>query len=112
MKLILAIIKPFKLEQVKDALAEMGIDGLTVSEVKGFARQQGHTEVYRDGEYHLDFLPKVQVEVAVPETLAPAAVAALAKAARTSKIGDGKIFIIPLAGAHRIRTGETGEGAI
>jgi nitrogen regulatory protein PII len=112
MKLIVAIIKPFKLEPVKDALAELGIDGLTVSEVKGFARQHGHTEVYRGGEYHLDFLPKVQVEVAVPETLAAVAVAALARAAHTGKIGDGKIFVLPLADAHRIRTGETGDAAI
>jgi nitrogen regulatory protein PII len=112
MKLIIAIIKPFKLEQAKEALAELGIDGLTVSEVSGFGRQRGQPEVYRGGESRLDFLPKVKIEVAVPSGLAASTVAALTDAARTGKIGDGKILVIPLADALRVRTGEHGATAV
>jgi len=112
MKLIIAIIKPFKLEEVKTALAEIGVEGMTVTEVKGFGRQKGHTEIYRGSEYTVDFLPKVKVETAVPDSVAGAAVDAIAKAARTGKIGDGKIFIIPLEATIRVRTGETGDQAV
>jgi nitrogen regulatory protein PII len=112
MKLIIAIIKPFKLDEVKVALAEVGVEGMTVTEVKGFGRQKGHTEVYRGSEYTVDFLPKVKLEIAVADEVAPKAVNAIVKAARTSKIGDGKVFVLPLESALRVRTGEQGEAAL
>ena len=112
MKKIEAIIKPFKLEEVKDALAEMGIEGMTVSEVKGFGRQKGHTEIYRGSEYIVDFLPKIKVEVVLADAQLEAATAAIIKAAKTGKIGDGKIFISSVDEAVRIRTEETGEKAV
>ena len=112
MKLIKAIIKPFKLEEVKEALAEIGIEGMTVTEVKGFGRQKGHTEIYRGSEYTVDFLPKVELEVAVSEELAPKTVETIVKAAKTGKIGDGKVFVIPVEECVRIRTDETGESAL
>ena len=112
MKLISAIIKPFKLEEVKEALAEIGIEGMTVTEVKGFGRQKGHTEIYRGSEYTVDFLPKVKVEIAVGGDVAEKAVETIVKAAKTGKIGDGKIFVLPIEEAVRIRTDERGEGAI
>jgi len=112
MKLVTAIIKPFKLDEVRDALAKVGVQGLTVTEVKGFGRQKGHTELYRGAEYVVDFLPKVKLEVAIkPELLAPA-LEAIEKAARTGKIGDGKIFVFDLQQAVRIRTGESGPDAL
>jgi nitrogen regulatory protein P-II 1 len=112
MKLIIAIIKPFKLEEVKEALAAAGIEGMTVTEVKGFGRQKGHTEIYRGSEYTVDFLPKVKVEVAVADDVAGKAIDAIAKAAKTGKIGDGKIFVMPLEEVVRIRTDERGEAAV
>ncbi len=112
MKLITAIIKPFKLEEVKEALAAAGIEGMTVTEVKGFGRQKGHTEIYRGSEYTVDFLPKVKVEIAVGDEVAAKAIDAIAKAAKTGKIGDGKIFVIPLEEVVRIRTDERGESAV
>ncbi len=112
MKQITAIIKPFKLDEVREALADVGVTGLTVTEVKGFGRQKGHTELYRGAEYVVDFLPKVKVEAVVSESLAERAIEAITKAARTGKIGDGKIFITPVDEVIRIRTGETGEDAI
>ncbi len=112
MKLIKAIIKPFKLEEVKEALAEIGIEGMTVTEVKGFGRQKGHTEIYRGSEYTVDFLPKVMIDLAVPEEMVEKTIETISKAAKTGKIGDGKIFIIPLEDAIRIRTDERGEPAI
>ena len=112
MKKIEAIIKPFKLEEVKDALAEIGIEGMTVSEVKGFGRQKGHTEIYRGSEYIVDFLPKIKVEVVLADSQLEAATAAIVKAAKTGKIGDGKIFISTVEEAVRIRTEETGEKAV
>jgi nitrogen regulatory protein PII len=112
MKLIIAIIKPFKLDEVKTALAEAGIEGMTVSEVKGFGRQKGHTEVYRGSEYTVDFLPKVKVEVAVPDEAVGKAIDAIVASAKTGKIGDGKVFVVPLEGVVRIRTGENGDAAI
>ena len=112
MKKIEAIIKPFKLEEVKDALGETGIEGMTVSEVKGFGRQKGHTEIYRGSEYTVDFLPKIKVEVVVPDERVEAAVAAIIKSARTGKIGDGKVFVSPVLEAVRIRTEEKGERAV
>ncbi|GAB1487918.1 P-II family nitrogen regulator [Opitutaceae bacterium] len=112
MKLIVAIIKPFKLEEVKEALAGIGIEGMTVAEVKGFGRQKGHTEIYRGSEYTVDFLPKVKIEVAVTDDIAAKAVDAIAKGAKTGKIGDGKIFILNIEDAVRIRTDERGETAI
>ena len=112
MKLIIAIIKPFKLDEVKVGLAEVGIEGMTVTEVKGFGRQKGHTEVYRGSEYTVDFLPKVKIEIAVADDVAAKAVAAIVKAAKTGKIGDGKVFILPLESVVRVRTDETGEAAI
>jgi nitrogen regulatory protein P-II 1 len=112
MKLIIAIIKPFKLEEVKDAIAEIGVEGMTVTEVKGFGRQKGHTEIYRGSEYTVDFLPKVKIEIAVADDMAGKTADAIAKAARTGKIGDGKVFIVPVAEAIRIRTDERGEGAV
>ena len=112
MKKIEAIIKPFKLEEVKDALGEVGIEGMTVSEVKGFGRQKGHTEIYRGSEYTVDFLPKIKIDVVVAENLVEAATAAILKAAKTGKIGDGKIFVSPVEDAIRIRTEEKGELAV
>jgi nitrogen regulatory protein P-II 1 len=112
MKLIEAIIKPFKLDEVKDALAEIGIEGITVSEVKGFGRQKGHTELYRGAEYVVDFLPKVKLEVAVMDEQAQKVVETIETTARTGRIGDGKIFVFALENAVRIRTGEKGEEAI
>jgi nitrogen regulatory protein P-II 1 len=112
MKLITAIIKPFKLEEVKEALAGIGIEGMTVTEVKGFGRQKGHTEIYRGSEYTVDFLPKVKVEVALVDDLVGKAVEAIVKSARTGKIGDGKIFVRTLEDVIRIRTDERGEIAL
>ncbi|MCZ7662269.1 MAG: P-II family nitrogen regulator [Thermoleophilia bacterium] len=112
MKKIEAIIKPFKLDEVKDALQAVGVKGLTVTEVKGFGRQRGHTEVFRGVEYQVDFVPKVKVEVVVEADMAPAVVDAITKAAQTGKIGDGKIFVLPLEDIVRIRTGERGPDAI
>ena len=112
MKLITAIIKPFKLEEVKDALAAVGVEGMTVTEVKGFGRQKGHTEVYRGSEYTVDFLPKVKLEIAVSDALAPKAIDAIVAAAKTGKIGDGKIFLAPLEEVVRIRTDEHGDSAL
>ena len=112
MKKIEAIIKPFKLEEVKDALAEIGIEGMTVSEVKGFGRQKGHTEIYRGSEYIVDFLPKIKIEVVLTDAQLDPAVAAIVKAAKTGKIGDGKIFVSSVEEAVRIRTEETGEKAV
>ncbi|HEX3625679.1 MAG TPA: P-II family nitrogen regulator [Verrucomicrobiae bacterium] len=112
MKKIEAIIKPFKLQEVKDALSEIGIHGMTVSEVKGFGRQKGHTEIYRGSEYTVDFLPKVKIETVLPDNMVKQAVDTIIKAAKTGKIGDGKIFISSIAEAHRIRTGETDENAV
>lgn len=112
MKLITAIIKPFKLEEVRESLAEVGISGLTVTEVKGFGRQKGHTELYRGAEYKVDFLPKVKLEIAVASDMAEATIDAIVGAANQGKIGDGKIFVIDLEQAIRIRTGETGISAL
>ena len=112
MKLIIAIIKPFKLDEVRIALSTLGIQGLTVTEVKGFGRQKGHTELYRGAEYAVDFLPKLRVEAAVMDELVDQCVDTIEQSARTGKIGDGKIFILPLEQAVRIRTGETGEAAL
>jgi nitrogen regulatory protein P-II 1 len=112
MKKIEAIIKPFKLEEVKEALADLGIEGMTVSEVKGFGRQKGHTEIYRGSEYTVDFLPKIKIEVVVTDSLLEGAIAAIVKSAKTGKIGDGKVFVSPVEEAIRIRTDETGEKAI
>ena len=112
MKKIEAVIKPFKLDEVREALSEIGVSGLTVTEVKGFGRQKGHTELYRGAEYVVDFLPKVKVEVVVPDGLVDKAIEAVVKAARTGKIGDGKIFVTDVPQVVRIRTGETGEDAV
>lgn len=112
MKKIEAIIKPFKLEDVKEALSSLGVEGMTVSEVKGFGRQKGHTEIYRGSEYTVDFLPKIKIEVVLPDAGASAAVEAIVKAAKTGKIGDGKVFVSPIENAIRIRTEETGEQAV
>ena len=112
MKKIEAIIKPFKLDEVREALSEVGITGLTVTEVKGFGRQKGHTELYRGAEYVVDFLPKVKIEIVVATEQVDAAIEAIIKAARTGKIGDGKIFVMPVEHVVRIRTGETNEAAV
>ena len=112
MKLIIAIIKPFKLEEVKAALAGAGVEGMTVSEVKGFGRQKGHTEIYRGSEYTVDFLPKVKIEIALADDLVGQAVDAIAASGKTGKIGDGKIFVLPIETAVRIRTGEQGDIAV
>ncbi|ADP15977.1 MULTISPECIES: P-II family nitrogen regulator [Achromobacter] len=112
MKQVTAIIKPFKLDEVREALAEVGVSGLTVTEVKGFGRQKGHTELYRGAEYVVDFLPKIRVEVVLPDSQVEAAIEAVVKAARTGKIGDGKIFVTPVEQAIRIRTGESDEEAL
>ena len=112
MKKIEAIIKPFKLDEVKDGLSRMGVKGMTVTEVKGFGRQRGHKEVYRGAEYQVDFVPKVKIEVVVESELVPQAIEIILERARTGQIGDGKIFVIPVEEAVRIRTGETGENAL
>jgi nitrogen regulatory protein P-II 1 len=112
MKKIEAIIKPFKLEEVKDALGDAGIEGMTVTEVKGFGRQKGHTEIYRGSEYTVDFLPKIKLELVLPDGSVDTAVAAIIKAAKTGKIGDGKIFVSPVEQAIRIRTEEKGDSAV
>jgi len=112
MKKIEAIIKPFKLEDVKEALSGLGVEGMTVSEVKGFGRQKGHTEIYRGSEYTVDFLPKIKIEVVLADSMVASAVDAIVKAAKTGKIGDGKVFVSPIDNAIRIRTEETGEAAV
>lgn len=112
MKLVVAIIKPFKLDDVREALSEIGVQGITVTEVKGFGRQKGHTELYRGAEYVVDFLPKVKIEAAVPNELVDPVIEAVTKAANTGKIGDGKIFVLDIQQAIRIRTGETGTDAL
>lgn len=112
MKLIVAIIKPFKLDEVREALADVGVNGLTVTEVKGFGRQKGHTELYRGAEYVVDFLPKLKIEAVVADDILEQAIEAIRKAAYTGKIGDGKIFVYEVAQAIRIRTGEMGEDAV
>ena len=112
MKKIEAIIKPFKLEEVKDGLSSVGIEGMTVSEVKGFGRQKGHTEIYRGNEYTVDFLPKIKIEIVLADNLVAGAVEAIVKAAKTGKIGDGKVFVSPVDDAIRIRTEEKGERAV
>lgn len=112
MKLVTAIIKPFKLDDVREALSEIGVQGITVTEVKGFGRQKGHTELYRGAEYVVDFLPKVKVEAGVSDAMVEQVIEAISKAANTGKIGDGKIFVTALEQAIRIRTGETGDDAI
>ncbi len=112
MKKIEAIVKPFKLEEVKDALGEVGITGMTVSEVKGFGRQKGHTEIYRGSEYTVDFLPKIKIELVLSDAQADEAVAVIVKSAKTGKIGDGKVFVSDIEEAVRIRTEETGESAV
>ncbi|WP_263081797.1 P-II family nitrogen regulator [Endozoicomonas sp. Mp262] len=112
MKLVSAIIKPFKLDDVREALSDISVQGITVTEVKGFGRQKGHTELYRGAEYVVDFLPKVKIEVAIPDELLEQVIESISKAANTGKIGDGKIFVTNLEQAIRIRTGETGEDAI
>lgn len=112
MKLITAVVKPFKLDDVRAALSDVGVQGMTVTEVKGFGRQKGHTELYRGAEYVVDFLPKVKIELAVDDSMVDQAVEAILKAAQTGKIGDGKIFISPLDEIIRIRTGETGSDAV
>jgi len=112
MKKIEAVIKPFKLNDVKDALHELGLAGMTVTEVKGFGRQKGHTEIYRGSEYQVDFLPKIKIEMILPDALTTQAVEVIIKAAKTGKIGDGKVFVLPMEEAIRIRTEERGEKAI
>ncbi len=112
MKLVTAVIKPFKLDDVREALSEIGMQGITVTEVKGFGRQKGHTELYRGAEYVVDFLPKVKIEVAIDDEQVDSVVEAISKAANTGKIGDGKIFVVTLEQAVRIRTGETGSEAL
>ncbi len=112
MKMVTSIIKPFKLDDVRDALSEIGVQGITVTEVKGFGRQKGHTELYRGAEYVVDFLPKVKIEAVVAEDLVDQVIEAISKAANTGKIGDGKIFVSPIEQTIRIRTGETGHDAL
>jgi len=112
MKLVTAIVKPFRLDDVRNALSEVGIQGMTVSEVKGFGRQRGHTELYRGAEYVVDFLPKAKIEVAVSDDMVDRSVEAIIESARTGKVGDGKIFVTNIEQAWRIRTGETGDGAL
>lgn len=112
MKLVTAIIKPFKLDDVRESLSEIGVQGITVTEVKGFGRQKGHTELYRGAEYVVDFLPKVKIDVAIADDQLDRVIEAITKAANTGKIGDGKIFVVPLEQAIRIRTGETGTDAV
>jgi nitrogen regulatory protein P-II 1 len=112
MKLVIAIIKPFKLEEVKDALAEIAVQGMTVTEVKGFGRQKGHTEIYRGSEYTVDFLPKVKIEIVVADDIVSKVIDAVVKSAKTGKIGDGKVFVLPVEEAVRIRTVERGDTAL
>lgn len=112
MKMVTAIIKPFKLDEVREALSDIGVQGITVTEVKGFGRQKGHTELYRGAEYVVDFLPKVKIEVVLTDDMVDTAIEAIISAARTDKIGDGKIFVSPVEQAIRIRTGETGDDAV
>ena len=112
MKLVTAVVKPFKLDDVREALSDIGVQGITVTEVKGFGRQKGHTELYRGAEYVVDFLPKVKIEVAVSDSIVDQTIESIAKAANTGKIGDGKIFVTPVEQAVRIRTGETGDDAV
>lgn len=112
MKLVVAVIKPFKLEEVREALTSIGVQGLMVSEVKGYGRQSGHTEIYRGAEYVVNFVPKIKLEMVVPDSVASSVVETLAATAKTGKIGDGKIFVIPVEQALRVRTGETGEEAL
>src|SRR3979411_630594 len=112
MKKIEAIIKPFKMEDVKEALTEIGVEGMTVSEVKGFGRQKGHTEIYRGSEYTVDFLPKIKIEIVIPDNLVDNAVAPIVTSAKTGKIGDGKVFVSPIEDAVRIRTEEKGDAAV
>ncbi|RMD67915.1 MAG: P-II family nitrogen regulator [Gammaproteobacteria bacterium] len=112
MKMVMAVIKPFKLDDVREALSEVGVQGLTVTEVKGFGRQKGHTELYRGAEYVVDFLPKVKIEVAIKDDMLEQVIEAIEKSARTGKIGDGKIFVSELSQVIRIRTGETGDDAL
>ena len=112
MKKIEAIIKPFKLEEVKEALADIGVEGMTVTEVKGFGRQKGHTEIYRGSEYQVDFLPKVKIEIVVSDDVCDQAVQTIIRSAHTGKIGDGKVFVLPIGDAIRIRTGERGDRAV
>ena len=112
MKLVTAIIKPFKLDDVREALSEIGVQGITVSEVKGFGRQKGHTELYRGAEYVVDFLPKVRIEVVVTEAILDSVIETISKSARTGKIGDGKIFVVPVEHVYRIRTGELDRAAV
>ena len=109
---VTTIIKPFKLDEVREALAEVGVNGLTVTEVKGFGRQKGHTELYRGAEYVVDFLPKIRIEMVVPDSMVDQVIEAIVKAARTGKIGDGKIFVMPVEQAIRIRTSESGDAAL
>jgi nitrogen regulatory protein P-II 1 len=112
MKKIEAIVKPFKLDVVKEAIAELGVAGMTITEVKGFGRQKGHTEIYRGSEYTVDFLPKIKMEIVLPDAMVASVVEAIVKAAKTGKIGDGKVFVMPVDEAVRIRTAETGEKAV
>lgn len=112
MKLVVGIIKPFKIDEVRDALASVGVHGITITEVKGFGRQKGHTELYRGAEYVVDFLPKIKIEIAIPDNLVETVVEAIQKSAYTGKIGDGKIFVYSIEQVIRIRTGELGENAI
>ena len=112
MKQVTAIIKPFKLDEVREALAEVGVNGLTVTEVKGFGRQKGHTELYRGAEYVVDFLPKIRIEMVIPDAMVDNVIEAIVKTARTGKIGDGKIFVMPVEQAIRIRTSESGDAAL
>ena len=112
MKMVMAVIKPFKLDDVREALAEVGVAGITATEVKGFGRQKGHTELYRGAEYVVDFLPKIKLEIVVAEHIVEPAIDAIIKAAGTGKIGDGKIFVMPVEQVVRIRTGETGDAAL
>ena len=112
MKLVVAVIKPFKLEEVREALTALGVQGLMVSEVKGYGRQSGHTEIYRGAEYVVNFVPKIKLELVVPDAVLPAVVETLSATARTGKIGDGKVFVIPVEQAMRVRTGETGDEAL
>ena len=112
MKKIEAIIKPYKLGEVKDALSELGIEGMTVTEVKGFGRQKGHTEIYRGSEYTVDFLPKIKIEVVLADSAVQSVIEAIVKTAKTGKIGDGKVFVVPIENAIRIRTDETGDKAV
>ncbi len=112
MKLIIAFVRPFKLEEIREALSEIGTDGLTVTDVKGFGRQKGHTEIYRGAEYVVDFVPKIKLEIAVPDDKLDLALDSIANAARTGKIGDGKIFVTELTGSTRIRTGESGDSVL